>query len=205
MATSIFRKNFPQVDLLQQKADSANFIIGLDIHKKTTAITVIDKKSPNKPIFQRKRILNLNLLESILKFQGQKIVVAESAYGWYPLQQALQNIFEITFIIFDPFKTSSWIKASGIKNDKIDSEILAYACLHDGISRLAVYQPSKSAKENFKLALLREQFVRQRTKVKNQLKAIDKDFGINPYTGEIPQISESITFMTNLLLDQLNN
>ena len=204
MATSIFKHNFPQTARLQKAADTADYIIGLDLHKKTTAICVVDTRNPNQPEFQRKRLKNIELLEKIDSFKGEKIVVSEAAFGWFPLREALESFEDITFITLDARKTSAWIESSGIKNDKIDAEVLAYACLHEGINRLAVHQPSPEAKENFKLINLRDKIVRQRTVLKNQLKSLDQDYDINPYTGEKKEKSELIKEMQDLLLDQLN-
>ncbi|MBI3618524.1 hypothetical protein HY213_00640, partial [Candidatus Peregrinibacteria bacterium] len=70
MATSIFRENFPAVAALQQQADTADYIIGLDLHAKTTAICVVDPRAPEKPAFQRKRLPNAELLTVLHRFAG---------------------------------------------------------------------------------------------------------------------------------------
>ena len=203
MATSLFQVNFPQAESSQQSVDEADYIIGLDLHKKTTAVCVIDVRNPNQPVWQRKRLKNIDLLEKINLFKGKKVVVAEASYGWFPLREALKNLDAVTFVTLDPRKTSSWIETSGIKNDKIDAQVLAYATLHGGVPRLAVHQPSPEAKENFRLVNLRDKYVQGRTRIKNQLKAIDRDYGVNPYTGEMPEKSELVKEMENALLDQL--
>lgn len=203
MATSIFHENFPQVKQLEEKADQASYIIGLDLHKKTVAVSVIDKKNPRQPIFQRKRMKNEKLLETINGFSGKKILVAEASYGWVPLKEAVVDMEEVTLILFDPRKTSAWAESSGVKNDKLDAEVLAYACLQGGIPRLTVYQPTKEDRENFKLVNLRDRLVKQRTSVLNQLRAIERDYGVNIYTGETVMKSEIVKEMENILLDQL--
>lgn len=204
MATSIFHQNFPGTATLQQKTDTADYIIGLDLHKKTTAICVIDPKRPDQPVFQRKRLKNVDLLSRIQSFSGEKVVVAESAYGWFPLRDALSLIKDVTLILLDPRKTSSWVQTSGIKNDKIDAQVLCCVCLHGGIGRLAVHQPSRTARERFKLVQYRDKLVQQRTSIKNQLSAVERDYGTNPYTGEVPEKSNLIIFMEADLLRALN-
>lgn len=203
MATSIFHRNFPGTATLQQKTDIADYIIGLDLHKKTTAICVIDPKQPDQPVFQRKRLKNADLLSRIQSFSGKKIVLAESAYGWFPLRDALSPMEDVTLILLDPRKTSSWIATSGIKNDRIDAQVLCCVCLHGGIGRLAVHQPSRTARERFKLVQYRDKLVQTRTSIKNQLSAIERDYGTNPYTGEVPEKSDLITFMEADLLEAL--
>jgi len=153
MATGIFHKNFPQVDELQKKVDETDYIIGLDLHKKTTAITVVDINKPDKPVFQRKRLKNIELAEVLRHFPGKKVIVAEAAYGWFPLRRMLCIMENVTFVLFDPRKTSAWIKTSGIKNDRIDSEVLSYACLKGGLPALAVYMPGEQCRDKFKLVI----------------------------------------------------
>jgi len=101
----------------------------------------------------------------------------------------------VTLILLDPRKTASWIATSGIKNDGIDAQILCHTCLHGGIPSLAVHQPNRAARECWKLIQHREQLVRLRTRIKNQLKPIDRDYGANPFTGEFPERSDLIAFI----------
>jgi len=204
MSTSIFRKNFPQVEKLESKLSQARYIIGLDLHKKTTAITVIDITKQGKPIYQKKRLENERLPLVLDLFDGHKIVIAEAAYGWFPLRNAIEIKPDVTLAIFDARKTSAWIVSSGIKNDKIDSEVLAYACLNGGLPRLTVYQSSMESKTNFKLVNLRDKLSSQRAGVKNQLKALERDFGINPYTLKQMEKSERVLLIENSLLEQLS-
>lgn len=203
MATSIFHKNFPGVEKLQEAVDSSAYIIGLDLHKKTTAICVIDTKNVEKPIFQRKRLKTMELLGKLRLFPGKKVVVCEAAYGWFPLRDALEEVEDVVLILLDPRKTSSWIQTSGVKNDKIDAEVLCHTCLQGGVGRLAVHQPSREAKERFKLVQYRDRLVRERTRIKNQLKNIEKDYGVNPYTGEVREKSDLMEYMQSDLLDAL--
>ena len=51
-------------------------------------------------------------------------------------------------------------------------EVLGHVCMQGGIPRLVVHRsPSRHARECFKLALHCEQLVRQRTKLKNQIRS----------------------------------
>lgn len=204
MATSVFRKNFPQVEKLETKLVQASYVIGLDVHKKTTAITVVDVTKPSKPVFQRKRVDNEKLFFIMELFHGPKMVIAEAAYGWSPLRTAIEERPDITLVLFDARKTSAWILSSGIKNDKIDSEVLAYACLNGGLPRLTVYQSSMGAKTNFKLVNFRDKLVSQRAGVKIQIKALERDYGINPFTLKQMEKPEMIQAMENALLEQLS-
>lgn len=193
MATSIFRENFPAVAALQQAADSAAYIIGLDLHAKTTAICVVDPRTPEQPIFQRKRLPNKELLTFLDRFSGKKIIACEAAFGWHVLQDALADLPDVTFIPLDARKTSAWIASSGIKNDAIDAQVLCHVCLHGGIRSLAVYQQSQSAREGSKLARYREHLVRSRSAIKHQMKSFERDYGPNPFTGVIPEKSTLVS------------
>jgi len=205
MATSMFKKNFPGVAKLQEAADAADYIIGLDLHSRTTAICVISPKNPQEIVFQRKCMKNVDLLTKIREFHGKKLIACEAAYGWFPLRDALASLSDITFVALDARKTSSWAATSGIKTDKVDAEVLCHVCLQGGIPRLAVHQPSRHARERFKLALHREQLVRQRTRLKNQVRAIEREYGVNPYTGEMPEKSDLVTLMGADLLEALSH
>lgn len=189
MATSIFRENFPAVAELQHAADTATFIIGLDLHAKTTAICVVDPRKPEEPVFQRKRLPNKELLVVLNRFAGNKVIACEAAFGWHVLQDALAVLSDVTFIPLDARKTSAWIASSGVKNDAIDAQVLCHVCLHGGIRSLAVYMQSTPSREGSKLARYREHLVRQRTAIKNQLQSFERDYGPNSFTGELPEKS----------------
>lgn len=195
MATSIFRENFPAVAALQQAADSAAYIIGLDLHAKTTAICVVDPRMPEQPIFQRKRLPNKELLTVLDRFPGKKVIACEAAFGWHVLQDALADLPDVTFIPLDARKTSAWIASSGIKNDAIDAQVLCHVCLHGGIRSLAVFIQSLPSREGTKLARYREHLVRHRSTMKNQIQAFQRDYGPNPFTGVLPEQSPLASFI----------
>jgi transposase len=161
-------------------------IIGLDLHAKTTAICVVDPHAPVTPIFQRKRLPNAELLTVLNRFAGKKVIACEAAFGWHVLRDALTALPDVTFIPLDARKTSAWIASSGIKNDAIDAQVLCHVCLHGGIRSLAVYVQSLAAREGSKLARYREHLVRHRTTIKHQMQSFERDYGPNPFTGEIP-------------------
>jgi transposase len=145
----------------------------------------------------------MELLKTLESFPGKKVVVCEAAYGWFPLREALEGMEDVVFVLLDPRKTSAWIASSGVKNDTIDAEVLCHVCLQGGIGRLCVHQPSRVAKERFKLVQYRDRLVRERTRIKNQLKNIDRDYGANPYTGEIPKKSAVMGYLEGDLQEAL--
>lgn len=195
MAISIFRENFPATAALQLAADTAAYIIGLDLHAKTTAICIVDRLKPDAPVFQRKRLPNKELFVILNRFAGKKVIACEAAFGWHVLQDALAGLPDITFIPLDARKTSAWIKSSGIKNDSIDAQVLCHVCLHGGIRSLAVFRQSVTAREGTRLSRYREHLVRQRSTVKHRMKCFNRDYGANPFTGEIPEKSALASFI----------
>ncbi len=191
MATSIFRANFPGALTIQQATDKSRFVIGLDLHKKTTAVCVFDRTSPDEPVLQRKRVPNARLLEVLQRFDGRKTVVCEAAYGWHLLRDALRGAADITFVPLDARKTAAWIASSGVKTDQIDAEVLCHVALLGGIPRLAVYVPEANARDNMQLVRHRDQMVRHRHRILMQLSVLDRDRGPNPYSGEVPTVSDA--------------
>lgn len=203
MATSLFRENFPAVAALQSAADAAAYIIGLDLHAKTTALCVVDPRTPDRPVFQRKRLANAELLSTLNRFAGKKVIACEAAFGWRLLRDALCDLPDVTFIPLDARKTSAWIASSGIKNDAIDAQVLCHACLHGGIHSLAVYAQGAAAREGSKLVRYRDHLVRQRVAIKHQITSLERDYGPNPYSGEIPAQSPLIASLATHLLQSL--
>lgn len=198
--TSPWKRNFPQTEELEQKVQSAKYIVGLDLHKKTTAVTIYEKDGlVGKKVFQRKRLPNLEVLEAISKFPGKKVVVCEAAFGWQTARKAFSVIEEVCFVPLDARKVCAWAQATGIKNDRIDSEALVYAIITGSIPRLAVYQPSQESQDQFKLIRIRDKMVIQRTMVINQLKRLAFDYGPNPFTAEISDKSEIVIDLENQL------
>jgi transposase len=203
MATSMFHLNFPGAAKIQEEADSAAFIIGCDLHDKTTAICIIDPKHIETPVLQRARLQNNELIATLQRFPGKKIVACEAAFGWRLLGTALQNLPDVTFVPLDARKTSAWIKTSGVKNDRIDAQVLCMACLHGGIGRLIVYRQDQHTMECNALVGHRDNLVRQGTRLKHRLTALGREVGPNPYTGEIPDVSSITTLRHTQLTAEL--
>jgi transposase len=98
------------------------YYTGIDLHKKTSFITTVDKQGH----VQARRNLP-NQLPVILDYFSSLAqptqVVIESMGSWYWLYDALSKAGH-EVIISNPCKTKA-IASAKIKNDKIDSHILA--------------------------------------------------------------------------------
>jgi|GEM_PF-4971622 len=203
MATSIFRENFPGASKLQETADKGRFLVGLDLHKKATAVCVFDHASPVEPVFQRKRVPNGELLAVLNRFAGKKTVVCEDAYGWHVLREALRGLPGVTFVPLDARKTAAWITSSGVKTDKIDAQVLCHVASTGSIPRLAVYVPEREHRECVQLLRHRDQLVRQRRRILQQLSVVERDASANPYTGEVPETSPLVAVLRDDLRSAL--
>lgn len=69
---TIYKSNYPGTEELSKKLRETRYIVGLDLHKKTTGITVVDKDQDDTITFQRKRLKNNKLLEILKKYNGKK-------------------------------------------------------------------------------------------------------------------------------------
>jgi len=180
----MFKTNFPQAREICKEARESKYYFGLDLHLKTIAVTILDKGGKKR--YQKKRCLNRDFIELIKRYKGKKTLICESSIGWKLLKDALERseIRDYILIVLDPRKTSAWTKSSGIKNDKIDSHVLAYMGLRGNLESLLIYQLEDEYLENYKLVVTRDKYIKQRVMVKNELRSIEQNYDVNPYTGE---------------------
>ena len=98
------------------------YYTGIDLHKKTSYITTVDEMGR---IVAKANLVNHE--DTIIKYfkelkEKTKIVI-ESMSSWYWLYDLLiENGFEV--VISNPLKTKA-ISSAKIKNDKLDSHMLA--------------------------------------------------------------------------------
>ena len=107
----------------------------IDLHKKTSFITTIDEKGN---VFIRANLQNVET-EILRYFMDQGVetkTVIESTASWYWLYDLLTgNGFDV--VISNPVKTKA-IASARIKNDKVDSHMLAQLLRADLISTVYV-------------------------------------------------------------------
>ena len=140
------------------------YYTGIDLHKKTSFITTIDARGK---IVTRANIANNE--EAILAYfakldDGTKIVI-ESTASWYWLYDLLGEAgFDV--VISNPVKTKA-IASAKIKNDKVDSHMLAQLLRADLISSVHVSRlETRKLKE---LLRHRSRLVRDATRMKNRI------------------------------------
>ena len=103
------------------------YYTGIDLHKKTSFITTIDQSG--KVVFRR----NLpNQEERILNYfaslDGPTKIVIEAMCSWHWLYDLL-TAHNLSVVISNPLKTKA-IASAKIKNDKVDSHMLALSLIH---------------------------------------------------------------------------
>jgi transposase len=143
------------------------YFTGIDMHKKTTYVTVIDESGK----IVRKANL-CSLAEEILAFleelSGPMRIVIESCSSWYWLYDALTEA-GYSVVISHPLKTKA-IASAKIKNDKVDSHMLAQLLRADLIPTVHVSTlETRKLKEYLRH---RSRLVRDATCMKNRIHTI---------------------------------
>jgi transposase len=140
------------------------YYVGIDHHKKSNAITVMDQDGT---IIKRITLSNdKNTLDRFFNsIPGPCSVVFESSRDWSVLYDNLEDIAEEIHLA-NPYKTRIIAEAK-IKTDKIDSEILAHLLRSKMIPKAHI--PSKIVRRVRYLLRQRLFFVRLRTMVKNRI------------------------------------
>jgi len=140
--------------------------IGVDLHKKTCYITVMNEKGKIK-----KQTEILNQEEKVKKFfkkyRGEKVAV-ESTMNWIPFYESLEAL-GCKVMLSNPLQTKA-IASARIKNDKIDSRVLA-DLLRTNLLPTAYIQP-RDIRDLKELVRQRVSYVELRTKIKNKIHSV---------------------------------
>ena len=140
------------------------YYTGIDLHKKTSYITTIDEngKIVSKGNFKNIESEILGHFESLTE---DTQIVIESMASWYWLYDLLTN-HGLSVVISNPKKTKA-IASAKIKNDKVDSHMLAQLLRADLIS--TVHVSSLETRELKELLRHRTRLVRDATRMKNRI------------------------------------
>lgn len=141
--------------------------VGLDVHKRFTYATVVDKEG-NKIIQQK--ILNTvdNFDKFLSSIDNKASIVMESCSVWQYIYNYIEN-GGYSVKLAHPLKTRL-IAEARIKTDKVDSEILANLLRCKMISES--YVPPKYVRIEREIARHRSSLVSMRTQIKNKIHAI---------------------------------
>jgi transposase len=140
------------------------YYTGIDLHKKTSFITTIDATGK---IVTRANLQNVeeDILAYFANLDKETRIVIESMASWYWLYDLLTGEgFEV--VISNPVKTKA-IASAKIKNDKLDSHMLAQLLRADLIS--TVYVSSLETRKLKELLRHRSRLVRDATRMKNRI------------------------------------
>lgn len=143
------------------------YYTGIDLHKKTSFITTINK---NGQIVKRRNIVNdeVEILHFFLTLDDDTQVVIESTANWYWLYDLLTE-HGMDVVISNPVKTKA-IASARIKNDKLDSHMLAQLLRADLVS--TVHVSSQQTRQLKELLRHRSKLVRDTVRMKNRIHSI---------------------------------
>lgn len=145
---------------------SANNYIGVDLHKKTCYITVMDKEGAIKK--QTEISTDVDKVRKFFKkYQGMKVAV-ESTMNWIPFYENLESL-GCNVLLSNPLQTKA-IASARIKNDKVDSRVLA-DLLRTNLLPTAYIQP-REIRDLKELVRQRINYVELRTRIKNKIHSV---------------------------------
>jgi transposase len=140
------------------------YYTGIDLHRKTSFLTTINQngeivKQANLQNQQKTIIAYLNSLDD------QSQIVIESTANWYWLYDLL-NGHGFNVVISNPVKTKA-IASARIKNDKLDSHMLAQLLRADLVA--TVHASSPQTRELKELLRHRSKLARDAVRMKNRI------------------------------------
>ncbi len=140
------------------------YYTGIDLHRKTSFLTTVDSKGQ---IVKKANLENdeARILEYFLSLDDDTQVVIESTATWYWLYDLL-TAHSIPVVVSNPVKTKA-IASARIKNDKLDSHMLAQLLRADLLATVHVSSPqTRQLKE---LLRHRHKLVRDCVRMKNRI------------------------------------
>lgn len=140
------------------------YYTGIDLHRKTSFLTTVDSKGQ---IVKKANLKNdeATILEYFLSLDDDTQAVIESTATWYWLYDLL-TAHSIPVVVSNPVKTKA-IASARIKNDKLDSHMLAQLLRADLLATVHVSSPqTRQLKE---LLRHRHKLVRDGVRMKNRI------------------------------------
>lgn len=139
---------------------------GLDVHKRYTAVCVMDDKGV---ILHEGKARNEELLfHPAFALKGPKRAVMEAGGNWYCMLDRLEPVVD-ELLLAHPLRVRA-IAAARVKTDKIDARILAHLLRTDLIP--PAYVPGAEVRQLRELLRYRQDMVKQRTALKNRVHAL---------------------------------
>lgn len=145
---------------------NANTYVGVDLHKKTCYITVMNKEGAIKK--QTEISTDADKVRKFFeKYQGMPVAV-ESTMNWIPFYENLESL-GCDVSLSNPLQTKA-IASARIKNDKVDSKVLA-DLLRTNLLPTAYIQP-REIRDLKEIVRQRINYVELRTRIKNKIHSV---------------------------------
>ena len=145
---------------------NANTYIGVDLHKKTCFVTIMNKAGRIKK--QIEISTDTDRVSRFFKHYADVPVAVESTMNWIPFYENLESL-GCNVVLSNPLQTKA-IASARIKNDKVDSRILA-DLLKTNLLPTAYIQP-RNIRDLKELVRERAHFVEIRTRIKNRIHSV---------------------------------
>ncbi len=143
-----------------------NTYIGVDLHKKTCYVTIMNRDGKIKK--QTEISTEADKVSKLFKRYPGVPVAVESTMNWIPFYENLESL-GCKVLLSNPLQTKV-IAHARIKNDKVDSRILA-DLLRTNLLPTAYIQPRK-IRDLKEIVRERSNFVEMRTKIKNKIHSV---------------------------------
>ena len=156
------------------------YYTGIDLHKKTSFITTIDQ---NGKVIFRRNFPNVEelILDYFQNLDGPTKIVIESMCSWYWLYDLL-SANNFATVISNPLKTKA-IASAKIKNDKVDSHMLAQLLRADMIA--TVHVCSIKTRKLKELIRHRRRLVQDSARMKNRIHMLLMKNNINVSVSDL--------------------
>lgn len=140
------------------------YYTGIDLHRKTSFFTTINE---NGQIVKRANLQNQQktIIAYLNSLDDQSQIVIESTANWYWLYDLL-NDHGFNVVISNPVKTKA-IASARIKNDKLDSHMLAQLLRADLVA--TVHASTPQTRQLKELLRHRSKLVRDAVRMKNRI------------------------------------
>ncbi|MBU1179979.1 IS110 family transposase [Patescibacteria group bacterium] len=145
---------------------NANIYIGADLHKKTCYLTVMAKDGKIKKQTEISTDTD-KVAEFFKKYKGANVAV-ESTMNWIPFYENVESI-GCNVVLSNPLQTKA-IAFARIKNDKVDSKILA-DLYRTNLLPTAYIQP-RDIRDLKEIVRQRIGYVELRTRIKNKIHSV---------------------------------
>jgi len=145
---------------------NANTYIGVDLHKKSCYVTVMNGEGKIKK--QTEVLTDADKVSMFFKRYAGIPVAVESTMNWIPFYENLEGL-GCKVVLSNPLATKA-IASARIKNDKVDSKVLA-DLLRTNLLPTAYIQP-RQIRDFKELVRQRMSYVEMRTQIKNKIHSV---------------------------------